>query len=514
MKQMRLLLLFTAATIYGQMVTSQFDNSRTSTNLQETILTPANVNVQQFGKIFSLRADGDIYAQPLYVPHLIVPGKGSHNVLFVATEHDSVYAFDADGATKEPLWTVSFLKDGATTVPARDIACPFIQPEIGITPTPVIDLPTGTIYVLARTREGGGILTSPSYVQRLHALSITTGAEKFGGPVVIQAPGFNNVRELPRAGLLLTDGQVILTWGSSCDVGPYHGWVMAYDKNTLKQTAVLNTSPDDKESGIWQSDNGPAADAEGNIYTVTGNGKFDASEKGRDYGDSVLKLKVENGKLVVRDYFTPYNESSLNSEDADLGSGGPLLLPDQPGPHPHLLITGGKSGDLYVLDRDRLGHYRPGRDSHAVQVLHSGGGIYAAPSYWNGHLYILASNDFLSDFLLKNGRLSDRPVMQGTQRFGNPGATPAVSANGTRNGIVWFIETKVWNDFSNRNAVLHSFDAGNIRRELFNSEENSARDRAGAALRFTVPAVINGRVYVEAKGHVDVYGLLTNEKVH
>jgi hypothetical protein len=502
-----LVLALSAAVLCGQMVTSQFDNSRTSANLHETTLTPANVNAAHFGKLFSLKVDGDIYAQPLYVPHLTIPGKGNHNVLFVATEHDSVYAFDADRAA-EPLWHVSFLKSGVSTVRAGDVACPFIQPEIGITPTPVIDLETATIFVLARTTEGGGILTSPSYVQRLHALSLTTGAEKSGGPVQIKAPGFHNVRELPRAGLLLTNGQVILTWGSSCDVGPYHGWVMAYDKNTLAQTAVLNTSPDAAESGIWQSDNAPAADDQGNIYAVTGNGRFDVSGTRRNYGDSVLKLKVDRGAVTVADYFTPSDERALNSSDDDLGSGGPLLLPDQPGPHPHLLLAGGKSGDLYVLDRDHLGHFQSGNNAHALQVLHFPGGIYAAPAYWNGHIYMLASNDFLCDFHLDRGRISTQPMRKGTHKFGNPGATPTVSADGNRNGIVWLIETKVWNDFTNRTAVLHSFDANDVRHELYNSEENSARDRAGATLRFTVPTVIGGHVYVEAKREIDVYGLL------
>jgi hypothetical protein len=502
----------TSAAIYAQGLTSQSDNSRTNANQHETTLTPANVNPARFGRIFALRVDGDIYAQPLYVPHLAIPGKGTHNVLFVATEHDSVYAFDADQPTNEPLWHVNFLKPGSaiTTVPARDVKCPFIQPEIGITPTPVIDLQTGTLYVLARTKEAGGLLSSSTYAQRLHALALTTGAEKNGSPVLIEAPGFDALRELPRAALLLANNQIFLTWGSSCDVGPYHGWVMAYDKSTLTRTALLNTSPVSGESGIWQSDNGPAADQQGNVYAVTGNGKFNVSSGGRDYGDSVLKLGLEGRNLIVRDYFTPFDERALNAEDDDLGSGGPILLPDQPGPHPHLLLAGGKNGVLYVLDRDRLGHYQPGSNSHAVQALRLGGGIYAAPAYWNGHVYILASNDYLSDFVLTQGRLSDHPAVKGTHKFGNPGATPAISADGVRNGIVWLIETKAWNDFSNRTAVLHAYDANDVSHELYNSEEKSSRDRVGAALRFTVPTVINGRVYVPAKGEVDVYGLLSS----
>jgi hypothetical protein len=321
--------------------------------------------------------------------------------------------------------------------------------------------------------------------------------------VEIQAPGFDGLRELPRAALLLANGQVFLTWGSSCDVGPYHGWVMAYDKHTLSRTALLNTSPGASESGIWQSDNGPAADDRGNVYVATGNGKFDASKNGRDYGDSVLRLRIENGNPVVSDYFTPSNEEALNSRDADVGSGGPMLLPDS-----HLLLTGGKNGVLYVLDRDRMGHYQTGGNSHAVQTLTLGHGIYSAPAYWHGHVYALASDDYLSDFFLDHGLLAGRLAGRGTHLFGNPGATPTVSADGTRNGIVWLIETKAWNDFGSRPAVLHAYDANDVGHELYNSEENGGRDRAGPALRFTVPAVVNGRVYVGAKGQVDVYGLI------
>ncbi len=499
----------------AQVLTSQYGNSRTGAILTETTLTPANVNAARFGKASSFKVDGDLYAQPLYVPAVPIPGKGTHDVIFVATEHNSVYAFDAEGNPAEPLWHVSFLNAGATAVPSRDVACGFIRPEIGITPTPAIDLPSGTLYVLARTKEKGG-----RYVQRLHALAITTGAEKFGGPVEIQASvkgsgagakqgevAFDPLRELPRAGLLVAGGQVYLTWGSSCDVGPYHGWVMAYDARTLSQTAVFNSSPDAEESGIWQSDNGAAADAEGNVFVATGNGRFDAASGGRDYGDSLLKLGLTGRGLVLRDYFTPYNEKALNSEDADLGSGGPVLLPDQPGSHPRLALVGGKDGKLYVLDRDRLGKFNPAGNTGAVQVFSMLGGVYAAPAYWNGHVYVLATNDYLKDFALVRGQLSEAPVAIGTRRFGNPGATPAISANGSRDGIVWLIETKAWNG-ADRPAVLHAFDAADVSHEIYNSEQNSARDRAGLTLRFTIPTVVRGRVYVDAKGELDVYGLL------
>ena len=510
-------LIFAVPTL-AQVTTWQYDNARTGANLHETILTPGNVNASHFGKLFSLRVEGDIYAQPLYLPSVEIPGKGLHNVVYVATEHDSVYAFDAGGDPSEPLWKVSFLNANATTVPARDVNCPFITPEIGITSTPVIDLKSGTLYVLARTRESDGII-GHRYVQRLHALAITTGVEKFGGPIEIRASvkgrgaggargqiDFHPLLENPRAALLLVNDRVYLTWGSSCDVGPYHGWVMAYDAYTLSQVAVFNTSPDAEESGIWQSDAGPAADADGNVFVATGNGKFDAP--GRDYGDSVLKLELVNGSFLLRDYFTPFNQRALNSEDSDLGSGGPVLLPDQPGPHPHVLVVAGKGGMIYVIDRDRMGKYQADNDRHAVQTLLSAGtGAFGAPAYWNRHVYFLCSNDVLKDFAVQGGQLSRTPVARGTERFIDPGAIPAVSSNGTTAGIVWLLSSKGWRS-PDRPAVLHAYDATNVAHELYNSHQNSARDEAGRALRFAAPMIVNGRVYVGAKSELDVYGLL------
>jgi hypothetical protein len=488
------LLWWLAPLAAGQVLTSQYDNARSGATLHETTLTPANVNAGQFGKIFSFAVDGDVYAQPLFVPGVPVPGKGTHDAIFIATEHNSVYAFDAGAQPAAPLWHVNF---PGGTVPATYTGCRFIAPEIGITPTPAIDIATGTIYVLARTRESG------HFVQRLHALAITTGVEKFGGPVEIpESGGFDPLRELPRAGLLLVNGSVVIAWGSSCDAGPYHGWVMAYDAQTLARKAVFNTSPQAGESGIWQSDMAPATDEDGNIYVATGNGRFTAAQGGRDYGDSLLKL---DAALQVRDFFTPFNEHELNANDDDLGSGAPVVLPKQPGAHPHLVLIGGKDGAMYVIDRDRMGGYHAGDDSHALQRVRFRGGIYSAPAYWNGHVFYLATGEYLTDFPLAGGQLG-KPKLGG-KRFGNPGATPAVSSNGTRNGIVWLIETKAWNG-ADRPAVLHAYDAADVERELYNSEINSARDRAGKTLRFTIPTVAQGRVYVNAKGEVDVYGLL------
>ena len=508
----------------AQVLTSQYNNARTGANLHETILTPANVNPNQFGAVFTLRVDGAVYAEPLYIPNLEIPGKGTHNVVFVATEHDSVYAFDADGNPRTPLWHVNFtnLDAGVTTVPGWDVSCPFIQPEIGITPTPVIDYASGTLYVLARTKEKHGTFSSARYVQRLHALAITTGVEKFGGPVEIKASveghgagssggkvDFDPLHELPRASLLLANGKVYLSWASSCDVAPYHGWIMAYDAHTLAQTGVFNTSPDAGQSGVWAGDAGIAADDEGNVFVATGNGKFDAGSGGRDYGDSVLKLASGDHGIDLRDFFTPYNQRELDQDDNDLGSGGPVLIPDQPGPHPHLLAVAGKGADIYLLDRDHLGHFETTEDDrHAVQTIPAalGGGSFGAPAYWNRHLYFIGNDDVVKDFALQGGVL--KPSGRGSVRIMDPGATPTISADGTRNAIVWALSSKRWNEADGPPEVLRAFDAGDVSRMLYSSEQIPARDRGGVGLRFNIPLVVNGRVYVGAKGELEVYGLL------
>jgi hypothetical protein len=496
-----------------RVITSQYDNARTGANLNETKLTPRNVNVQHFGKVFTLDVDGDVYAQPLFLGGVEIPGKGRHDVLFIATEHDSVYAFDAYGNPSTPLWQASFLKDGLTTVPARDASCPFISPEIGITSTPVIDPDTGTLYVLARTRDGSGFFVNV-YAQRLHALAVTTGVEKFGGPVEIRASmsgsgtgsssgklSFNPLRDNPRAALLLNRGAIYLTWASACDVSPYHGWVMAYGARSLKQQAVFNASPDADDSGIWEGDTGPAADNAGNIFLATGNGRFDAGKGGRDYGDSLLKLNGESLKLS--DYFAPYNAENLDANDSDLGSGGPMLLPDQSGVYPHLAVVEGKGGVLYLVDRDHMGHWQPGNNSHALQTIAVPDGVFGSMAYWNHYVYVLSEGDALRQFAVIDGKLSPKAA----SGFPGVSATPTVSANGLDGGIVWLLRSKSWNG-ADQPAALYAYDAANVAHELYNSEQNAGRDRPGLALRFNIPTVVNGHVYVGTKHEVDVYGLL------
>jgi hypothetical protein len=510
-------ILFSAVTARAQMTTSQYDNARTGAYLNETTLTPRNVNPQHFGKIFTLKVDGDVYAQPLFLAGVQIPGKGRHDVLFIATEHDSVYAFDAYGNPSSPLWRVSFLKDNVTTVSADYASCPFIDPEIGITSTPVIDAKSGTLYALARTKEQRGPFRPSDFHQQLHALAVATGVEKFGGPTEIQAMvrghgdgsigdevHFESLRENPRASLLMVNGIIYLTWGSSCDVGPYHGWVMAYDAHSLKQKAVFNTSPDADDSGIWAGDTGPAADQGGDIFLATGNGLFDVAKGGHDYGDSLLKLKFAGQSLTPDDYFAPFNVDELSRKDQDLGSGGPVLLPDQAGPHAHLAVIAGKGSTIYLIDRDRMGHYQAKSNSHAVQAVAIRGGVFGSMAYWNQNLFVMCDSDVLRDFVVTKGRLSFKAA--GGQRFQGTVATPTVSANGLKDGIVWVLIKK--DSPLDRAEELYAYDAANIAHTLYNSEQNPGRDRAGYALTFNTPTVVNGHVYVGAKREVDVYGLL------
>lgn len=509
-------LLFTASG-FAQVTTSQYDNSRTGATLHETILTPQNVNAQQFGKLGAFKVDGPVYAQPLFLPSVPIPGKGTHDVLFVATEHDSVYAFDANRPGDPPLWRVSLLDKARheEVVNEDEAACPFIRPEVGITSTPVIDLKTGTLYVLARSMVRHKV-GADEYLQRLHALAITTGAEKFGGPKLITAsvPGkgagsakgqvaFDPLRENPRAALTLANHNVYLAWASSCDVDPYHGWVMSYDAQTLAQKAVLNVNPDGSEAGIWLADTGPATDAAGNLYVPTGNGTFDAANGGRDYGDSVLKL--DGSTLAIRDYFTPHDQERISHDDNDVGSSGPTLLPDQPGPHRHLLLQPTKDSTIYVIDRDHMGQYH--RDSDAlVELIKIPGPGLGAMAYWNGHVFFATNNDNLRDYVLKNGQLAQSALS--VMKFKDPGATPSISADGKRNAIVWAVATKSWNGPDTKTAVLYAFDAMKLREPIYSSEQNSARDRAALATRFVIPVVVNGRVYFGTRSEVEVYGLL------
>ena len=492
------------------------DNLRTGQNVNESILTTTNVNSSTFGKLFSLPVDGPIFAQPLYMPGVTV-GTQVHNLVFVATEHNSVYAWDADTASANPVWTVSFINPaaGVTAIPCADAAsgqgdCTTITPEFGITSTPVIDSSTGTLYVVASTKEVSGSTTS--YVYRLHALSVTTGQEKFGGPVVIQATSgsatFVPIQHIQRPALLLVNGVVYIGFGSHGDTSPWYGWLLGYNASTLQQVMAFNTAPTNGEGAIWQSGCGPAADAAGNIYFNTGNGPFDANTGGVDYGDSIVKL---NSSGTVLDYFTPYNQAMLDATDADVGSSGLVLLPDQTGTYAHVLIGAGKQGVIYSVNRDGMGKYNAASNQNIQSLAGlSSSGLFGSPAYWNGNVYFAAWNDYLRAFQVTNGMVAQTSHSSVTLAF--PGATPSVSSNGTSDGIVWIIQENVPNDTvitSPPTAVLRAYDATNLANELYDSTQAAgSRDAAGGAVKFAVPTVANGKVYIGNSNQVTVYGLL------
>ena len=497
-------LLCCAAAVQAQtsVVTQHNDIGRTGQNRNETILTPANVNSTGFGKLYSYAIDGRAYAQPLYVPGLTM-GAGTaqagtkHNVVFIATEHDSVYAFDADnngGSNANPLWKITLLDSahgaasGATTVPNGDLSTGDIVPEVGITGTPVIDISTNTLYVVGKTKESG------NYFQRLHALDITTGAEKSGSPVTLAAQVLGNGTgssggilrwdpkwENNRAGLLLLNGIVYIGFAAHGDNGPWHGWILAYNAASLQQTSAFCSTSNGSGSGIWMSGAGLAADTvnNGRIFVSTGNGAFNANNptytNSMSYGDDLVRLDINNGVMNVGDHFTPLNQANLNGADTDVASGGVLLLPDQSaGGHTHLMIEAGKEGRIYLVDRDNLGGYNSSSDNivQEVPVNNSSqsnqtfkiNGLWSTPAYWNGNLYFWGNGDNLTAFSFVNGRLgnldgngSPNPTSSSSEGSGFPGATPSISSNGNTNGIVWDVLTN--NYGSSGPAVLLAHNA-------------------------------------------------------
>ncbi|MGB6675370.1 MAG: pyrrolo-quinoline quinone [Terriglobales bacterium] len=495
------------------------DTARTGQNLTETILTPSNVNSSTFGKLFVINVDGRVDAQPLYLAQVSVPNQGTHNLLYVETEHGSVYGFDADGGTL--LWQISTLAAGEST--SDDHGCSQITPEIGVTSTPVIDPkagPHGTIYVVAMSKDGSG-----NYHQRLHALDVTTGAEEFGGPQNIQAsfPGTGdnssggNVVFAPgqyaeRAGLLLLNGVVYTGWTSHCDARPYTGWIMSFDESTLAPVSVLNLTPNGNEGSVWMSGAGLAADTFGNIFLLDANGTFDNTLDANgfpsegDFGNAFLRISTVNQKLAVADYFEMFNQGAENGSDEDLGSGGALLLPDftdSSGQTRHLAVGAGKDSNIYVVDRDAMGKFSPSKNN-IYQEIQGGlsGSVFSMPAYFNNTVYYGAVGDNIKAFAISNAQLAGTPTSQTGNAFGYPGATPSVSANGTSNAILWAAE-------NGGTAVLHAYDATNLSRELYNSNQASGgRDQFGAGNKFITPMITNGKVYVGTTNGVGVFGLL------
>lgn len=520
---------------FSGVLTSRNDVGRTGQNLKETILTPRNVNTATFGKLSTLYVDGFVYAQPLYASNVSIGGQ-LRNVLYVATEHNSVYAFDADNPGGGPLWHVSFIDpaNGITTVPYQDTGsppgytgpgpvmpggCGDLVPEIGITGTPVIDPATNTLYVVAKTKEVSG--ATVAYEHRLHALDIATGAARPGSGQALRAsvPGtttpndgngrviFQSLRQNQRPALLLKDNVISIAFSSHCVIRPYQGWVLSYDAQSLNQISAFNVSPNDPKGkgGIWHSGSGPAADDNGNIYVTSGDGPFDAASGGTSYSNSVLKLT--NGSLGLIDYFTPFNQQQLENSNADLSAGGPVLLPEQGGTP--LMISIGKQGIAYLLNRNNLGRFQAGSDSQIVQSFgwgQCGAGnclIYGTPAYFDNKVYMAAVSDNLRSYTLSNGRFLPTSV-QSPNTFPWPGASPVVSANESSDGIVWALQT----NGSGQPAVLHAYSAADVSTRLYTSDENPGRDSPGPAVKFSVPTVANGRVYVGSQYQVSIFGLL------
>ena len=497
------------------------DIARTGQNLTETTLTTSNVTSAKFGKLGFYSVDGLVDAEPLYASNVIVPNNGTnngtHNVLVVATENDSVYAFDADsGAT---IWQLSMLKSGETASDNR--GCGQVTPEIGVTSTPVIDRtrgPNGAIYVVAMSKDGSG-----NYHQRLHALDLALGTELFSGPVDIQAtyPGtgdnsngtdvvFDPAQYKERSALLLLNGVIYTGWASHCDIRPYTGWIMGYSESTLAQTSVLNVTPNGNEGAIWMAGAGLAADSSGNIYFLDANGDFDTTLNSSgfpsdgDYGNAFMKLSTSSG-LAVADYFEMDNGVAESGSDTDLGSGGMIVLPDLTdgsGNTLHLAVGAGKDSNLYLVNRDSMGKFSS-NNSNIYQELAGAlpGGVFAMPAYFNNVIYYGSVGSPIQAFTITNAQLSTSATAQTPTSFGYPGATPSVSANGTSNGVVWAVE-------NNSPAVLHAYNATNLN-ELYNSNQASnGRDQFGAGNKYITPTIVNGKVFVGTTNGVAVFGLL------
>ncbi len=537
---------FASAQAPVNVLTYHNDNARDGENLNETLLTPANVNTNTFGKLFSNPVDGYVYAQPLYVSHLSIPGQGIHNVVFIATEHNSVYAFDADansGPTNGLLWHINLGPAAVTTTATftnknfgtryNGNAYTDIVPEVGITGTPVIDLASGTLYVDSFTGEISGGVTN--YFHRLHALNITNGTEQPYSPVLINAtfPGigvgssngksiFNPQQENQRPALTLVGGTVYVAYAGYADTDPYHGWIIGFNETNLTQLTnyVFNTTPNATtaayganagEGGIWMGGGGLAVDSSNNLFFEVGNGTFTATNNsgGTEYGDSFMKLSSAGG-LTVTDYFTPYNQSNLAFNDTDLGSGGLMLLPDQPGSFPHLLVGAGKQGKIYLINRDQMttnnNHYdATGTVDFVVQTVSSKiNGSFDTPAYFNSSIYYAANGDKMKSFSLSNGLLSSSAVFTSANTFNFPGATPSISANGASNGVIWALQMP---------ASLTSFSvlvaySTNLSTELYNSSQAPGnRDLLGGCVKFALPTVVNGKVYVGSQYSFSVFGL-------
>ena len=493
------------------------DAARTGQYLVETTLTLANVNSASFGRTAMWPVDGRVDAQPLFASSVTLPDRSVHNLLIAATEHDSVYAFDANTGTV--LWQKSTLAPGEASSDSRN--CGQVAPEIGITATPAIDRAlgaSGTVFVTAASKSASG-----QYVQRVHALDLASGAERPGSPVVVQATypgsGANSTNGIvsfdpafynERSALLVSGGVLYTAWGSHCDASPYTGWIMAFDEATLAMRSVLIVTPNGSGGAFWNAGAGPALDAGGSLFIISANGTFDTTlttsgfpARG-DFGNGFLKIPT-SGSLSVADYFATSDTVAQSAADQDLGSGGAMLLPDQvdaSGATRHLAVGAGKDTNLYVVDRDSMGKFDP-TANHAYQILAGAlpGGVYSSPAYFNGAIYYGSAGAPLQRFVLSAARLAPTAASQSSVAFGYPGATPSISANGSGAAIAWAVE-------NGSPAVLHAYDASDLTRELYNSNQNASRDSLGTGNKFITPTVAGGKVFVGTTSSVAVYGLL------
>lgn len=501
--------------------TYHYDNARDGLNVQETALTLSNVNSKSFGLLTTYPVDAKVDAEPLYLSNVALQNSTA-NILYVATEQDSVYAFDT--TTNAQIWKKSIIGTGETTSDPRN--CNQITPQIGITSTPVIDRkigPHGAIFVVGMTKDSAG-----HYHQRLHALDLTTGAELSGSPTEIAAtyPGtganssdgkviFDPGQYAERVALLLLNGTIYTAWTSHCDYPPYTGWVMGYDETSLKQTTVLNLTPNGSDGAVWMSGFGLAADSSANIFFIDANGTLDDdfSASGlpdkMDYGNAIIKLSTTSG-LALADYFEPFNTDAESDADRDLGSGGAMLLPDltdTSGKTRHLLVGAGKDANIYIVDRDNMGkiNHSAQDNTNAYQVLSNAlpNGAWSGPAYFNNTVYYGAVGDTLKAFPITNALLATTPSSNSSTFFPYPGSTPGISANGTKNGIVWAVESSL-----SAPGVLHAYDASNLSNELYNSNQAGSRDAFGNGNKFITPLIANGRVYVGTQNTVAVFGLL------
>jgi hypothetical protein len=503
----------------GDVVTYHYDAMRSGANTNETVLTPANVNSTKFGLLGSFTVDGKVDGQPLYLSNVSIPGVGTKNVLYVVTEHDSVFAFDADsvsGSTSASLWKTSMLQAGEA--PSDDRNCGQVSPEIGITSTPAIDRTRNAIYVVAVAKTSSG-----TYVHRIHALNLSTGAELFGGPTVVTAtyPGsgansangtdtFDPKQYNERAALLRVGSTIYTTWGSHCDAPPYNSWAMSYSADTLKQTGVLNLIPNGQDGGIWMAGAGPAADAAGNVYFIIGNGDFDTTLNSAgmptngNCGNCFVKL-TPSPKMTLADYFTPSNTVAESNADTDYGSGGPLLLPDLKdgaGVTHHLAVGIGKDQNIYVVNRDSMGKFNASKNAIYQQISGILPDAYdSSPIYFNNSVYMGGIENSIMAFPISNAKLATAPSSRTDNTFHYPGAMPVISASGTLNAIVWAVENET-------NGILYAYDATNLATKLYDSTQAANGRDTFAPNKYMTPMVTNGKVYVGTPNSVAVFGVL------